>query len=79
MPQQEQKKKQRQKKWQVKAQIRGFVNWFNSKLKRSTFAYLFMFSFIILTSIGVGLIFPPAGLVVAGVSCGIFGFILGLE
>ena len=38
-----------------------------------------MFSFIILTSIGAGLIFPPAGLVVGGVGCGLFGFILGLK
>jgi hypothetical protein len=38
-----------------------------------------MLSFIILTSIGVGLIFPPAGIVVAGIGCGLFGFILGLE
>ncbi len=38
-----------------------------------------MFSFIILTGVGVGLIFPPAGLVVAGVGCGIFGFMLGLK
>lgn len=52
---------------------------FRSKLNRGTFAYLFMFSFIILTSIGAGLIFPPAGLVVGGVGCGLFGFILGLE
>lgn len=50
-----------------------------SKLNRETFANIFMFSFIILTSIGAGMIYPPAGWVVAGVSCGIFGFLLGLE
>lgn len=38
-----------------------------------------MVSFIIFTSIGAGLIFPPAGLVVAGITCGIFGFLLGSE
>jgi len=94
MPQQEQKKKQPQKKqrfyvslWQsliawVRKIGEKFRIWrarFRAKLNRATFAYLFMLSFIILTSIGVGLIFPPAGLVVAGVACGIFGFILGLE
>jgi hypothetical protein len=36
-----------------------------------------MFSFIMLTSIGAGLIFPPAGLIVAGIACGIFGYLLG--
>ena len=46
---------------------------------RQTFANIFMLSFIILTSIGAGMIYPPAGWVVAGVSCGIFGFLLGLE
>lgn len=47
--------------------------------KRSTFANIFMFCFIILTSIGAGMIFLPAGFLVAGVGCGIFGFLLGLE
>ena len=94
MPQQEQKKKQPQKKqrfhilvWQfliaqlskIGAKLGLWRARFRAKLNRATFAYLFMLSFIILTSIGVGLIFPPAGLVVAGVACGIFGFILGLE
>ena len=56
-----------------------FVFWFRSKTNRNTFANLLMVSFIIFTSIGAGLIFPPAGLVVAGVTCGIFGFLLGSE
>ena len=46
---------------------------------RATFANLLMFSFILFTSIGSGLIFVPAGLIVAGISCGIFGFLLGAE
>jgi hypothetical protein len=46
---------------------------------RGTFANLFMFCFILFTSIGAGMIFLPAGWVVAGVCCGIFGFLLGLE
>ena len=54
-----------------------------SKLKkfgtRTTFANMLMFSFILFTSIGSGLIFVPAGLIVAGISCGIFGFLLGAE
>lgn len=38
-----------------------------------------MLSFILLTAIGAGFIFPPAGLIVAGLACGIVGFLLGLE
>jgi hypothetical protein len=47
--------------------------------KRTSYANALMVSFIILTGIGAGLIFPPAGFLVAGVACGIFGFLLGLE
>ena len=46
---------------------------------RRTFANLFMVSFILLTSVGAGLIAMPVGLIVAGIGCGIFGFLLGLE
>ena len=48
-------------------------------LNRTTFANLLMFSFILFTSIGAALIFVPAGLIVAGVACGIFGYLLGAE
>ena len=48
-------------------------------LNRGTFANVFMLCFIILTSIGAGMIYLPAGLIVAGVGCGIFGFLLGAE
>jgi hypothetical protein len=48
-------------------------------LNRGTFANIFMLCFIILTSIGAGMIFFPAGWIVAGVSCGVFGFLLGAE
>lgn len=50
-----------------------------SLFNRGTFANVFMVSFILFTSIGAALIFPPAGLIVAGVTCGFFGFLLGLE
>ena len=49
------------------------------KLTRATFANLLMFSFILFTSIGAALIFVPAGLMVAGIACGIFGYLLGAE
>jgi hypothetical protein len=46
---------------------------------RQSAANTLMLSFIIFTSIGAGLFLPPLGLVVAGVTCGVFGFLLGLE
>jgi len=67
-----------------------FISWLRNKGNRNTFANLLMgnrntfanllmVSFIMFTSIGAGLIFPPAGLVVAGIACGIYGFLLGSE
>ena len=38
-----------------------------------------MVSFILFTSVGSAMIFLPAGFIVAGVTCGFFGFLLGLE
>lgn len=66
---------------QLKLRLRMSViyGWFKRKANRSTFANIFMFCFIIFSSIGAGMIFLPAGFVVAGVGCGIFGFLLGLE
>ena len=46
---------------------------------RSNIANILMGTFVVLTAVGAGLIFPPAGLVVAGVCCGIVGLLLGLE
>jgi hypothetical protein len=48
-------------------------------INRGYIANFLMISFILLTAIGAGLIFPPAGLIVAGLACGIVGFLLGLE
>ena len=50
-----------------------------SKLTRVTFANTLMFSFILFSAIGGFLIAPPIGFLVAGISCGIFGYILGAE
>lgn len=47
--------------------------------KRSNVANILVGSFVILTAVGAGVIFPPAGLIVAGVSCGLVGLLLGLE
>ncbi len=48
-------------------------------INRGYIANFLMLSFILLTAIGAGFIFPPAGLIVAGLACGIVGFLLGLE
>jgi hypothetical protein len=46
---------------------------------RSSLANVMMVLFIVLTSIGTVLISPPVGLIVAGVTCGIYGYLLGSE
>jgi hypothetical protein len=46
---------------------------------RPAIANIFMLLFIVLTSIGMFIIYTPLGFVTAGVACGIFGFLLGLE
>lgn len=48
-------------------------------LNRSNIANGFMLVFVVSTSIGAGMIFLPAGFVVAGVTSGIFGYLLGAE
>lgn len=50
-----------------------------SKLNRTTSANLLMLSFILFSAVGGFLIAPPIGFLVAGISCGIFGFILGAD
>jgi hypothetical protein len=46
---------------------------------RSFFTNLLMVGFIVFTSVGVSLISPAFGFIAAGITCGIFGFLLGLE
>jgi len=50
-----------------------------SKANRVTFAHILMASFILFTAIGGFLIAPPVGFIIAGVSCGLFGYLLGAE
>ena len=57
----------------------NFLAQVKDKLNRSTFAYLFMVSFILLSSVGAGMLFFPAGFITAGATCGIFGYMLGRE
>jgi hypothetical protein len=59
------------------------ISLFSSGLKqlatRSFFTNLLMVGFIIFTSVGAGLVSPALGFIAAGITCGIFGFLLGLE
>lgn len=48
-------------------------------MTRSNFANGLMLVFVISTSVGAGLVFLPAGFVVAGITSGIFGYLLGAE
>ena len=50
-----------------------------SLMERGILANCLMVSFIILTSTGAAMVYPPLGLIVGGLACGIFGFLLGLE
>lgn len=63
----------------LKLRLARFGRWVKRRANRGTSANILMFCFIIFTSIGAGMIFPPAGWVVAGVACGMFGFLLGAE
>ena len=46
---------------------------------RQVFAYILMVAFICFTSIGVGLIFVPAGFIALGVASGLVGYLLGAD
>ena len=46
---------------------------------RTILANILTAPFVILTAVGAGIIFPPAGLIIAGVCCGLVGLLLGLE
>lgn len=48
-------------------------------LTRSSAANSLMVLFIVGTTVGSSLIFLPAGLIVGGVTCGLFGYLLGSE
>lgn len=52
---------------------------FRGRINRRSTANTMMFSFIIMTSIGGFIIAPAVGFLIAGASCGLFGFLLGLE
>ena len=55
--------------------------WLKTKTRttRSSISYALMVGFIIFTSVGAGIASPALGFLAAGVTCGILGFLLGLE
>lgn len=55
------------------------IEFLRSLTNRTTFANVLMSSFILFTAIGGFLIAPPIGFIVAGVACGVFGYLLGAE
>ena len=58
---------------------KSFVLRLASRLNRRSTANTLMVSFIIMTSIGGFIISPAVGFFIAGATCGLFGFLLGLE
>jgi len=46
---------------------------------RSIAANTLMVSFILFTSVGAALLEPAAGFITAGISCGVFGYLLGSD
>lgn len=50
---------------------------FGKALTRQNLAYVLMVIFVVCTSLGVAMIFPPAGLIVLGVTSGLYAYLLG--
>lgn len=59
--------------------MKDFLTQIRRYLTRPNFANLLMALFVISTTIGAAMIFPPAGFIVAGITSGIFGYLLGSE
>lgn len=59
--------------------ILTFLSKTRARVTRSFISYALMVGFIIFTSVGAGIVSPALGFLAAGVTCGILGFLLGLE
>lgn len=57
----------------------AFLNRLRKLRWRSIAANFFMLSFILMTSVGAGLLLPAAGFITAGITCGLYGYLLGSE
>ncbi len=63
----------------VSRKIEPLIKKIKKGLSRRATANLMMVSFILFTAIGCFLVYVPAGFICAGISCGLFGFLLGQE
>lgn len=52
---------------------------FRKHMTRPIAANVLMVLFILGTTVGAGMILPPAGFIVGGLTCGVFGYLLGSE
>jgi hypothetical protein len=59
--------------------VKKFFVKLGAKLTRAFAAHCFMLTFIVLTGIGAYMILPGAGFITAGISCLLYGFLLGSE
>lgn len=59
--------------------MKKLITFLKLKTNRRMFANTLMASFILFTAVGGFLIAPPVGFIVAGVTCGFFGYLLGAE
>lgn len=46
---------------------------------RQNVAYALMANLVVFTSVGVGLIYTPAGLITFGITSGLYGYLLGAD
>lgn len=59
--------------------MKKFFSYLKTRDWRRITANMLMVSFILLTSVGAALLLPAAGFITAGVTCGVFGYLLGSE
>lgn len=71
-------KEQPRRNWTA-IHIQRLRSGFKKMLSRQAAANLMMVSFILFTTIGCFLVYAPAGFISAGLTCGLFGFLLGQE
>ena len=63
----------------VKQRLAKLVEFAAKRITRTSAANMLMASFIIMTTVGAFIFSIPVGFIVAGVSCGAVGLLLGLE
>ena len=55
------------------------IKYLIGKTSRGFFAHVAMTAFVFGTSVGTAMILFPAGLICFGITCGIYGYLLGAE